>query len=78
MFILQVLSALSVSSVTLAMAGVVQIDTIEKEKVIKQNNSENEDKTCKSYERVIAPKIAQNINGMYIYILKYCQTCPHF
>ena len=70
MFVVQVLAVLSIGSVTLARIGTMQkvVDVEEEEEeVVKHDDSEYEDKTCKSYDRVIAPKIAQNINGIYKY-----------
>ena len=64
MFILQVIGVLCIASDTLARIGfnkVEKVANVSGEDMIKRNTVEEE--TCKSYERVIAPKIAQNMNG---------------
>ena len=64
MFILQVIAVLCIASDTLARIGfnkVEKVANVSGEDLIKRNTVEEE--TCKSYERVIAPKIAQNMNG---------------
>ena len=64
MFILQVIAVLCIASDTLARIGfnkVERVANVSGEHLIKRNTVEEE--TCKSYERVIAPKIAQNMNG---------------
>ena len=64
MFILQVIAVLCIASDTLARIGfnkVEKVANVSGEDMIKRNTVEEE--TCKSYERVIAPKIAQNMNG---------------
>ena len=59
MEIVRVIVLLSVSSDVLARIGVVKVsETKEKETIY-----EYEDKICESYDRVIAPKISQNMNG---------------
>ena len=64
MFILQVIAVLCIASDTLARIGfnkVEKVANVSGEDLLKRNTVEEE--TCKSYERVIAPKIAQNMNG---------------
>ena len=64
MFILQVIGVLCIASDTLARIGfnkVEKVANVSGEDMLKRNTVEEE--TCKSYERVIAPKIAQNMNG---------------
>ena len=70
MSLLKVLSVLGIVSVALANAGVVVrtdtltevLDVVE-DGVVKRDTFEHEEETCKTYQRVIAPKIAQNTKG---------------
>ena len=63
MWIVQVIVVMSIASDTLARIGVVKVVEVEDEEMVKHDDKEYEDKTCTSYDRVIAPRIAQNING---------------
>ena len=63
MWIMQVIVVMGIASDTLARIGVVKVVEVEEEDVVKHDDREYEDKICTSYDRVIAPKIAQNING---------------
>ena len=66
MFILQVIAVLCIASDTLARIGfnkVEKVANVSGEDMIKRNIIKIEEETCKSYHRVIAPKIAQNMNG---------------
>ena len=71
MSLLKVLAVLGIVSVTLAESGVVRtnilievldVDVVE-DGVVKRDTFEHEEEICKTYERVIAPKIAQNTKG---------------
>ena len=69
MYLIKVLAVLGIVSVTLANAGVVRTDTLTEvldvveDGVVKRDTFEHEEETCKTYQRVIAPKIAQNTKG---------------
>ena len=69
MYLIKVLAVLGIVSVTLANAGVVRTDTLTEvldvveDGVVKRDTFEHEEEICKTYERVIAPKIAQNTKG---------------
>ena len=65
MYLIKVLAVLGIVSVTLANAGVVRTDTLTEvlNVVVKRDTFEHEEEICKTYERVIAPKIAQNTKG---------------
>ena len=71
MSLLKVLAVLGIVSVTLAEAGVVRTDTLTEvldvdvveDGVVKRETFEHEEETCKTYERVIAPKIALTTKG---------------
>ena len=63
MWIVQVIVVMGIASDTLARIGGVKVVKVEDEEKVNHDNKEYEDKTCTSYDRVIAPKIAQNING---------------
>ena len=63
MWIVQVIVVMSIASATFARIGVVKVVEVEEEDVVNHDNKEYEDKICTSYDRFIAPKIAQNING---------------
>ena len=71
MFSLQVLTLLCIGSVTLAMAGIVNIDTLENvENVVEEEEIKHNEVSlvmCKSYDRMIAPKIAQNKKGKHYF-----------
>ena len=44
----------------------MKVAEVDEKKIESHEDKEYEDKTCPSYDKVIAPKIAQNINGKYI------------
>jgi hypothetical protein len=66
MWIVQVIVVMGIASDTLARIGVVKVAEVGEQKMESDEDKEYEDKTCPSYDKMIAPKIAQNINGKYI------------
>ena len=66
MFIVQLIAVLCIVSDTVARIGFNKVEKVAKvlgEDLVKRKPIEIEEETCRSYDRVIAPKIAQNMNG---------------